>query len=67
MLTGYGGSKEVVELVTNGRLLECHEIFSLFDPHHCAQMVTLIEVLYGLTDYDVLQRSCVGARPRQKT
>jgi len=40
MLTGYGGSKEVVELVTYDRLLECHAIFGLFDPHICAQMVT---------------------------
>jgi len=46
--------KKFVELVTNGRLLECHALLSLFDPHHCAHMVTPIEVLNGVTDYDVL-------------
>jgi len=30
-------------------------------------MVTLIDVVHDVTDYDVLQRSCVGARPCQQT
>jgi hypothetical protein len=58
---------KLVELVTNCGLLEGHAIFSLIDPHHPAQKMTLIEVLHDVTDCDVLQSRCVGVRPPHQT
>nr|CAD7445354.1 unnamed protein product [Timema bartmani] len=56
--------RSLVRDLDQGMFLHREEIFSLFDPVHRRQMVTLFEALYGAKDYDTFFSTAVYFRDR---
>nr|CAD7592478.1 unnamed protein product [Timema genevievae] len=56
--------RSLVRDLDKGMFLPREEIFSLFDPVHRRQMVTLFEALYGANDYDTFFSTAVYFRDR---